>query len=222
MKIAILGGTGDHGFGLGYRWARAGHEIIIGSRSAAKGAAAAARLLERVPGGRVRGLDNLGAAGAGEMVVLSVPYEAQADTLAAVRPGLAGKLLVSVVAPLNLEKKGRARRPPGGLAAAEEAQAQVGPEARVVCAFQHISADHLLADDGAPAGDVLICGQRAADKALVAELCADAGLRGVNAGGLANAAVVEGLTAVLISINVIHKVSGAGIRVTGLPDTGRE
>ncbi|MCA9968794.1 MAG: NADPH-dependent F420 reductase [Anaerolineales bacterium] len=215
MNIAVLGGTGNEGFGLGFRWAAAGHTLIIGSRLAEKGARAAADMQQRLPDAAISGTDNLSAAQQADVVVLSVPYAAQAPTLEAVQPALAGKLLVTVVAPTG-EKAARVWRLPSGLSAAEEAQAQVGDDVRVVAAFQNVGAHHLLDRDHQMDCDVLVCGAAKADKELVIQLCADAGMRGVNAGALQNASVAEGLTSVLIAINVIHKVKSAGIRITGL------
>ena len=215
MKIAILGGTGDEGFGLGYRWAVAGHEIIIGSRKMEKGAQAAVSMRELFPDGRISGTDNLNAAQQAELVVLSVPYWAQAATLDSVKSALANKLLVTVVAPTG-ERAARVHRLESGLSAAEEAQNQLGEETRVVAAFQNIGAHHLLDLDHQLDCDVLVCGDKKADKAVVLQLCGDAGLQGVNAGALQNARAVEEFTAVLIAINVIHKVKSAGIRITGL------
>ncbi len=214
MKIAILGGTGDEGFGLGYRWAAARHEVIIGSRLAEKGSKAAADLQVRLPEAKVLGTDNLSAAQQAEVVVLSVPYAAQQATLETVKEALIDKLLVTVVAPTG-EKAARVYRLPSGLSAAEEAQQQL-PEARVVAAFQNIGAHHLLDLSHELDCDVLICGEKKADKDVVMALCQDAGLRGVNAGALQNARVVEELTAVLIAINILYKVPGAGIRITGI------
>lgn len=215
MKIAILGGTGNEGFGLGFRWAVAGHEIIIGSRLQEKGARAAVKMLELVPEGDIKGTDNLSAAEAAELVVLSVPYAAQEATLEAVMPALDGKLLVTVVAPTG-EKAARVWRLPSGLSAAEEAQQQVGEITRVVAAFQNIGAHHLLDLEHVMDCDVLICGDKGPDKQVVIKLCEDAGMRGINAGALQNASAVEGMTSVLIAINIIHKVKSAGIRITGL------
>ncbi|MFQ5399755.1 MAG: NADPH-dependent F420 reductase [Anaerolineae bacterium] len=215
MKIAVLGGTGNEGFGLGYRWAAAGHEIIIGSRLAEKGARAAADMQARLPGAAISGTDNLSAAQQAKLVVLSVPYAAQKPTLDTVKEALAGKLLVTVVAPTG-EKAARVQRLPSGKSAAEEAQEQVGEATRVVAAFQNIGAHHLLDLDHQMNCDVLICGNKKADKAIVMQLCQDAGLRGINAGALQNASVVEGLTSVLIAVNIIYKVKSAGIRITGI------
>lgn len=217
MNIAILGGTGKEGSGLGFRWAAAGHEVIIGSRAAEKGERAAAELSALLPEASIRGTDNVSAAQEADVIVLSVPYEAQAATLTDVHAVAQGKLLVTVVAPLG-QPKARVWRLPSGLTAAEEAQQQLGEGVTVVAAFQNISATHLMDLDHGLDCDVLICGEKAADKDIVAGLCRDAGMRGINAGALANASVVEGLTAVLLGINIRHKISGAGIRITGLPE----
>ena len=215
MKIAILGGTGPEGSGLGFRWAAAGHSIIIGSRLADKGERVAGELKALLPEGDIVGTDNLSAAQEAENIVLTVPYAAQEPTLAAVKEALAGKLLISVVAPTG-KPPARVWRPPSGLSAAEEAQQQLGEEVRVVAAFQNISAHHLMDLAKELDSDVLVCGDKKADKQIAVDLCADAGMRGVNAGALQNAGVVEGMTAVLIAINVIHKIKNAGIRITGI------
>jgi hypothetical protein len=217
MKIAILGGTGDEGFGLGFRWAAAGHEVIIGSRKAEKGFNAAADLQDKLPDASIGGTDNLTAARLGDIVVLSVPYAAQAATLNTVQEALQEKILVTVVAPTG-EKKARAWRLPSGLSAAEEAQKHLGAEVRVVAAFQNIGAHHLLDLDYDLDCDVLVCGDKGDDKQVVLQLCRDARLRGVNAGALQNARAVEELVSVLVAVNIIYKVKSAGIRITGLPD----
>jgi NADPH-dependent F420 reductase len=215
LKIAILGGTGNEGFGLGFRWAMAGHEIIIGSRLQEKGARAATSMLDLAPGKPISGTDNLSAAQQAELVVLSVPYGAQEPTLETVKSALQGKLLLTVVAPTG-EKAARVWRLPSGLSAAEEAQQQVGDITRVVAAFQNIGAHHLLDMDHKMESDVLVCGDKGADKKIAIQLCEEAGLRGINAGSLQNAAIAEGMTSVLIAINIIHKAKSAGIRITGI------
>lgn len=218
LKIAILGGTGDEGAGLGLRWANAGHEVIIGSRLAEKAEKARDELRSLLPAERqflVTGTDNLNAAWQGEIVVLSVPYSAQAATLETVREALSGKLLISVVVPLQPPKVSHVWRPAGG-SAAEEAQALCGDEVRVVSAFQNVSAGHLKVLGHTVDCDVLVCGQKKDDKQLVIELAELAGMRGIDAGPLQNSSVVEGLTAVLIGINIRHKVKSSGILITGL------
>jgi hypothetical protein len=215
LKIAILGGTGNEGFGLGYRWAAAGHDIVIGSRQTEKGERAAAEMKDKLPQGQISGTNNPAAAQQADVVVLSVPYWAQEGTLESVKDTLSGKLLITVVAPTG-EKAARVHRLPSGLSAAEEAQNQLEGIARVVAAFQNIGAHHLLDLDHQLDCDVLICGEKKEDKQVAMQLCRDARLRGVNAGALQNARAVEEFTAVLIAINIIHKVKSAGIRITGL------
>jgi hypothetical protein len=217
MKIAILGGTGPEGSGLGLRWAQAGHQVIIGSRQMEKGQQVAAELQARAPAAaaNLSGADNLTALHQADIAVLAVPYSGQERTLAGLEAALAGKLLLTVVVPLG-EKAARVWRPPSGLSAAEEAAQQLGEGARVVAAFQNISAHHLADPDHAVDCDVLVCGDDKADKQVVIDLCSAAGMRGVDAGPLQNASVAEGLTAVLIGINIRHKIKNAGIRITGI------
>lgn len=215
MKIAIIGGTGPEGIGLGFRWAASGHEVIIGSRKAERGAEAAAELLAMQPDFAISGTDNNTAVAGCDVAILSVPYWAQESTLESLKSELAGKLLVTVVAPTG-EKKTRVLKLESGMSAAEEAQQQLGDATRVVAAFQNIGAHHLKDLDYQMDCDVLICGQKAVDKAVAMQLAEDAGLRGVNAGSLANASVVEGLTSLLIFINIKNKVRDAGIRITGI------
>jgi NADPH-dependent F420 reductase len=215
VKIAIVGGTGDEGFGLGYRWAAAGHEVIIGSRLADKGARAAAALQEKLPDAIVHGTDNISAAAMGEIVVLSVPYEAQEVTLVSIVDELPGKLLITVVAPIKPPKVSHVWHPKDG-SAAQEAQAICGESTRVVAAFQTIAAKHLVDTDKPINSDALICGAKKSDKNLVASLAEEAGMRGIDAGPLQNSLVAEGLAAVLIGINIRHKVKNAGFRITGL------
>lgn len=215
MKIGIIGGTGPEGTGLGYRWAASGHEVIIGSRRAEKGERVAAELRAEAPSLAITGTDNATAVANADVAILSVPYDAQAATLESIKEELAGKLLITVVAPTG-EKKARYRRLESGLSAAEEAQQQLGDATRVVAAFQNIGAHHLKDLDYQLDCDVLICGQKAVDKEVAMQLAADAGLRGVNAGGLVNAGIVEGLTSLLIFINIKYKVKDAGIRITGI------
>ncbi len=216
--LAVIGGTGDEGSGLAVRWAAAGYPVVIGSRSAEKAATVAAELAARLPAGSatLTGATNAAAATTGDVVVLSVPYAAQTDTLAQIAAGSQGKVLITVTVPLKPPKVSTVWRPAGG-SAAEEAQAQLGAGVRVVTAFQNISAGHLQDLSWQADCDVLITGDDKDAKRVAQELTAAAGLFAVDAGPLANAAVVEGLTAVLIGINARHKVTGSGIRITGIP-----
>lgn len=219
MKIAILGGTGPEGQGLGIRWAAAGHEVFVGSRDAERGEQAAADMNALLPESArtVQGGDNLSVAQSAEVIVLSVPYKAQEPTLAAVAAALKGKLLITVVAPLQPPKVSHVWLPPDG-SAAQEAQRQVGDDVKVVAAFQNVSAVLLKELEHDVDCDVLICGDDKGGKEVAAELSRAAGLRAIDAGPLQNAVVAEGLTAILIGINKRTKIKHSGIRITGLPD----
>ena len=212
--LAIIGGTGALGGGLATRWAAAGYAIIIGSRSVDKAVAAAQALAPKARGATPRGSSNAEAAGAGDIVILAVPWPSHAAILDEIEPHIAGKLVVDATVPL-LPPKVALVQLPAEASAAVAAQRRLGEEARVVAAFHNIAAAKLLA--AAPIDcDVLVFGDAAADRGAVIELAEAAGLRGVHAGPLANAVAAEALTSVLIGINRTYKVAGAGIRITGL------
>ncbi|MGE5850929.1 MAG: NADPH-dependent F420 reductase [Candidatus Methylomirabilota bacterium] len=217
MRIAIIGGSGKEGQGLAIGWARAGQEIVIGSRVLER-AIQAAETINQAAGHRVaKGMLNREAAEAGEMVILAVPYEAHEATLRDIQPGLRGKILVDVTVPIDPEKPRRLRIPPGG-SATEQAQSLLGPETRVVAAFQNISHIHLGHGDAIDC-DVLVCGDDADARQAVVTLADLLGLRALDVGPARNARVVEGLTVLLMEINRRYKSRGAGIRITGLPGT---
>ncbi|MEZ4623086.1 MAG: NADPH-dependent F420 reductase [Caldilineaceae bacterium] len=217
--IAVIGGTGAEGSGLAVRWAVAGYPILIGSRSAEKATSVATELSDGLPAGSapIKGTTNGDAAAQANLVVLSVPYDAQEGTIAQIVEGSQGKVVITVGVPLKPPKVSTVWHPPGG-SAAEEAQAQLGEGAQVVAAFQNISAGHLQDLEWQPNCDVLVAGDKKAAKEQAIELAEAAGFVGIDAGPLANASVIEGLTAVLVWINIRHKVKGSGIRITGLPD----
>lgn len=215
--IGVLGGTGKEGSGLALRWALKGHEVIIGSRSATKAAAAAEELNRLLAGrGRVRGANNREAAQTASVVVLAVPHAAQAATAEAVRDCLHGKILVDVTVPLVPPKVDRVQLP-GGESAVFALQRKLGEGVKVVSAFQNVSATHLKDLSYAIDCDVLVCGDDAASRDIVIGLAHDAGLRAWHAGPLANSVAAEALTSVLIAINKRYKVPGSGIRITGVP-----
>jgi len=216
MKIAILGGTGKEGAGLGVRWAQAGHEILIGSRDAERARVKAAELLAQAPGGRISGLSNRDAAMAGEVVVLALPATGLANTLPEVRDGCRGKAVISTVVPLTFGA-GRLFTPPSQGSSAEEAQELLGAEARVVAAFHHIAAHELSATEHAIECDLLFCGGDADAKKAVTDLAASMRLRAVDVGALTNAGPLEGITAVLATINRRYKLKNSGLKITGLP-----
>ncbi len=196
-------------------WARAGQDVIIGSRVSERAVRAAEEVNAASGRAATTGMLNRDAAAAGEIVVLTVPYDAHAATLQDIREAVRGKILVDVTVPVDPEKPRRLRIPPGG-SAAEEAQALLGPEIRVVGAFQNISHTH-LAHGEAPACDVLVCGDDADARQEAIKLAGLLGLRGLEVGPARNARVVEGLTVLLMEINRRYKARGAGIRITGIP-----
>ncbi len=216
--VAIIGGTGHQGQGLALRWAKSGrYRVIIGSRDAAKAQTVAESFNRRLEvAHRIEGMHNTEAAAAAEIVVLTVPYSAHTETLESIRAQLKGKVLVDVTVPLRPPRVSQVYIPPGGSATAE-AQALLGEEVRVVCAFQNVSATHLNDLDEAPECDVLVCGDDPGAKAEAIALAEAAGMRGLDAGPLQNAVVVEGLTAILIGINKRYRADGAGIKITGIP-----
>lgn len=217
MVIGVLGGTGNEGSGLAMRWAVRGHDVIIGSRSVDKAHASAQSLNELLAGrGSVRGGSLRDAAQAAAVVVLAVPYSAQASTAEAVRDLLAGKILIDVTVPLQPPKVERVQLPAGG-SAVLALQGALGAEVKVVSAFQNVSAAHLKDLAHEVDCDVLVCGDELAAREIVIGLARDAGLRAWHGGVLANSAAAEALTSVLIAINKRYKISGAGIRITGLP-----
>jgi len=219
--IPIIGGTGALGYGLALRWARAGHPVVIGSRSAERAAEAAARLVETVPDAEVEGMANEAAARQGPIVLLTVPFRAQSENLNNLREALeAGQILVDCTVPLAAAIGGKATRSLGVWqgSAAEQAQEMVPDGVSVVAALHTVGAPS-LADGSSPLDeDVLLCGDRKAEKAAVARLVeAIPGLRAVNAGALEMARIVEQLTPLLISVNARYKTH-AGIRLSGLPE----
>jgi len=215
MRIAIIGGTGKEGRGLSLRWAKAGHEILIGSRDAERGRARAAELAGE-GGAGMRGGDNAWAAGACDVAVLSAPYAGHAALLGELRAMLEGKILIDLTVPLQPPKV-RQVSLPEGRAAALEAQAILGPGTRVVAALHHVSSVHLADPEHAVECDVLACSDDADALTTALELIAALGLRGLDAGPLVNAIALESLTPVLLHLNKRYKSAGTGIRFTGLP-----
>ena len=214
MNIAILGGTGKEGAGLALRWAQAGHAIIIGSRDAERARAKAAELRDRSKKLPIVGHTNLEAAELGEVVVLALPAIGLSATLPEVREATRNKVVVSTVVPLTFGGPRLFTPPPQG-AAAEEVQ-ELLPDARVVAAFHHIAA-HELAETGHEIEcDLLLCGGDAAAKDVVTALGVSLGLRAIDVGSLTNAGSVEGITALLATINRRYKLKNSGIKITGL------
>ncbi len=216
--LAILGGTGDLGTGLARRWAQAGYQVIIGSRTQEKAEAAVADLREvmaerGVTAVNVQAMENLAAAEAAEIVTLTVPFSHQAGTLELVKSALQGKILIDVTVPLVPPKVARVQLPPEG-SAGQIAQDLLGEDVAVVSAFQNVAAAHLQEGRGIDC-DVLVCGNQRSAREQVITLVEAAGMRGFHAGMINNAAAAEALTSVLISINKQYG-GHAGIKISGL------
>jgi hypothetical protein len=214
-SIGLLGGTGKEGGGLALRWAHAGYVVTIGSRDAQKAAEVAKALNALLGRDGVRGGSNQEAAAASDIVVLTVPYAAQASTLSEVREALQGKILIDVTVPLVPPKVAQAQVPEGGSAVAAM-QRLLGAEVRVVSAFQNVSAHHLKDLSQTIECDVLVCSDDRAAAETVVGLAQALGLQAYDAGVLANSVVSEMLTSVLIAINKRYKVPSSGIRITGV------
>jgi NADPH-dependent F420 reductase len=217
--VSIIGASGALGFGLAVRWGRAGIPVVIGSRDAGRAEEAARRAKDLVPDGDFSGFENAEAAGRAEVVVLTVPFRNQSETLTNLKGVLReGQLVVDATVPLAAAVSGKATRTLGVWqgSAAEQAAEMVPDGVRVVSGLHTVSAS-LLSDLGHELGeDVLVCGDRKADRQVVVDLVDRiAGLRGVHAGALEMARIAESLTPLLISINVRHKTH-AGIKITGL------
>jgi 8-hydroxy-5-deazaflavin:NADPH oxidoreductase len=219
QPVPIIGGTGALGYGLALRWAAAGIPVVIGSRDPARAAEAAARIAETAPGADASGLGNEEAAGAGDIVLLTVPFRAQSETLNNLRGALReGQTLVDCTVPLAAAVSGKATRSLGVWqgSAAEQAQEMVPDGVKVVAALHSVGAPKLADLELRLDEDVLVCGDRKADKAPVARLIERIeGLRAINAGPLEIARLAEGLTPLLISINVRYKAH-AGLKLTDL------
>lgn len=214
--IAVLGGAGKEGSGLALRWAHVGYSVVIGSRDAARASEAAGEINTTLGREAARGADNLSAAQAANIVVLTVPFSAQRATVESVRDALKGKILIDVTVPLVPPKVSRVQLPEGG-SAVEAIQKLLGADTRVVSAFQNISAHHLKDLDHSIDCDVLVCADDKATGDQVVTMAKEIGLGAWNAGVLANSVVSEALTSVLIALNQRYKVPGSGVRITGIP-----
>lgn len=212
--VGVIGGTGHQGLGLAMRWAAANIPLVIGSRSLERAQAAAARVRETVGKGQVEGMENPAAARASEVIVVTVPAEAHAETLAAIAATVGGKIVIDVTVPLATPPSYAVQLPEGS--AAERAQRILGAGARVVAAFHTVPAA-LLMDLTRPVDcDVLVCGDEATAKARVIDLAGAFGARAVDVGALRQAHTLERLTALLIGVGRRVRRHELGVRITGL------
>ena len=220
--IAVIGGTGPAGMGLALRWARAGEAVIIGSRNEERAQQTAATIQHRAgPEANVSGMENSAACAAADILMLTVPFEAQAALLKQLKPAMTeGSILIDATVPLAASVGGRASRTLGVWqgSAAQQAAELVPREVSVVAAFHNVSAEMLNGD--APLDcDVIVCSNDSDAAQLTRELAAKIpGVRPIDGGLLQNARIVEQITALLIGMNIRFK-GNAGIRITGLPPT---
>jgi NADPH-dependent F420 reductase len=220
--IAILGGTGDQGLGLALRFASAGAEVVIGSRKPERALEAAERVRAAVPTAKVSGAGNLEATKQAGIVILSVPFEHTAETVKGVREALVpGQIVISMGVPLATAVGDSAARMLGVWqgSCAELVDELVPDGVEVVSAFQNVSAHRLQELPHPVECDVVVSGAKAARTRVMGLCKLIPGLRAVDGGLLANARIVEAITALMIGINVRYKLpAGVGLRFTGLPD----
>jgi hypothetical protein len=213
--IAIIGGTGKEGTGLALRWAAAGYKILIGSRYEEKAKQAAESINERLGIKSVQGMDNTSAVNTANVCVLTVVHSAHQQALNSVKDFLHGKILIDATARIDFHDP----KPPMPPSAAEQAQELLGPTVRVVAAFQNIPAKSLTKAINQPVdADVFVCADDIQAAEQVIHLANVAGMRGFYAGTLTNAFVVEGLTAILVSVNKYYGVKSARIKISGIDD----
>ena len=219
--IAILGGTGDQGLGLALRFAKAGRPVVIGSRVAERAVTAATEVKQQVPAADVVGLGNVEATAAAPIVILSLPFEHTVSTLEAIRDAIApGTIVVSIGVPLATAIGDRAVRMVGVWqgSCAELVASLVPAGVPVVSAFQNVSAHRLRELDHPVECDVVVSGPAESKKTVMALCGLVPGMRAIDGGPLANARIVESITALLIGLNIRYKTpDGIGIRFTGVP-----
>lgn len=217
MKIAIFGGTGDLGRGLAITFAAAGHDIVVGSRSQERADQAAAGLREAYPEGNFIPMENAAAAAAGEMAILSIPHEGIDQTIPPLAEHLAGKILISVVNAIKWGKSGAMAVLDMPAASCAHQIQDLAPEAKVVVAYNNLPAV-ALQERHPVDGDVLVCGRSRAAREAVVELTKGIpGCRGLDAGPLANAIIIEGMTAIIINLNKRYGGEGS-LSISGLQD----
>ncbi|MGE0056742.1 MAG: NADPH-dependent F420 reductase [Dehalococcoidia bacterium] len=214
QTIGFIGGTGPEGKGLAARFALAGMEVILGSRSTERGQEAANDVLS-VSGGTVRGATNEETARSSDIIVLTVPYSGLADTLGGLVDAIGDKIVVSAVVPLQFAK-GRVTMLGVEEGSASEQAQRILANAKVVGAYHNLAAGHLIDVEHAMEGDVLVCGDDADAVRQVIWLSEQIrDLRGVNCGPLSSSHYIEGVTALLININRNYKKE-SGVQIVGI------
>jgi hypothetical protein len=213
LRMALVGGTGDLGSGLAFQLAKAGFDVVIGSRSVDKAEAIAKSLRDELPEASIVAADNVSAAACADVVMMTVPYSCHDATLESIREQVQGKIFVDTTVPLVPPKVMRVQLPQEG-SVAKRAQQMLGDNVRVVSAFQNIAAVHLRHDRlSETACDVLVCGNDPAARGSIVEIAQRIGLKAWHAGAIDNSVVAEALTSVLIFMNKRYGLDGAGIRI---------
>ncbi|ABR56834.1 NADPH-dependent F420 reductase [Methanococcus aeolicus] len=222
MKIAILGGTGDQGFGLALRFAK-NHDIIIGSRKKEKADSAVVELKKILDDHNIKynnivGMDNKEASKEGDLIILSLPYEYTMSTIKEIKEELAGKIVVSIGVPLATaigDKPTRIVLPPQG-SVAEMVQDYL-KNSKVVSAFHNVCSKELGCIGDCVECDILVCGNDVNSNKIVVDLAQEIdGVRGIDCGKLELSRYIEQITPLLIGLNIKYKLKGSGIRITGL------
>jgi hypothetical protein len=216
--LAFIGGTGPEGLGLAVRFAAAGHEIVIGSRSPERARQAVEKIKARVPQARAAGIVNEEAVRRGDIVFVTIPFVGHRDTLAALAPAIGAKLVVDVVSPISFDSgKISAIAVPEG-SAAEQAQVLL-PQAQVAAAFHHLDAGQLMRVERPLEVDVLVCADHQEAKERVMALAEKMeGVRALDGGPLANSRHLEEFTVLLLNLNKSYKAR-TSLRITGIPTT---
>jgi NADPH-dependent F420 reductase len=214
MKVGIIGGTGPEGLGLAMRFAKAGDQVVIGSRVLDRAEDAAKKVKEAVPEAKVKGLVNAEAVEEVEVVFLTVPWDAHQSTLENLAEAIGDKVLVDVVVPMLFDRgQPKAILVEEG-SAAQQARALVG-KAKVVSGFHHLDGTDLQQADRPMQGDVLVCGDHKGAKKKVMELAERIEyVRALDAGDLTNSRYLEEWTVMLLHLNRIHK-GHTGVRIVG-------
>ncbi len=213
--LSFVGGTGPEGLGLAMRFAHAGHQVIVGSRRKDRAEEGAAKISSRVPGAKVKGMENQEAVVAGSVVFITVPFDAQRETLEGLKDAFDSKIAVSTVVPMKFEKGKISAVLVEEGSAAQQAQ-KILAKARVVAAFQNLSAKELADVEHEVPSDVVACSDDLEAKKLVIGLASCIkGVRGIDGGGLANARYVEDITVLLLNINKVYKTQSS-IKIVGV------
>ena len=223
MKIAIIGGTGDQGLGLALRFVKAGEDIIIGSRDAKKAENAVStvkEMLEDEEVSNIHGSTNVDAAKEGDIILLTVPLQAQIITLKSIKEFIGDKIVIDATVPLDGCLGGRPTRYIDvwqGSAAERTAELLENTDARVVSAFNNMSAASLLNVKNDVDCDCLVSSDdEEARKEVMALAEKIPNVRSLDCGPLENARMVEKITPLLINLNIRNKIKFAGLRITGL------